>query len=108
VIHRVYLRLPATASYGLGGTDSICIECPAEQLNELCKWMRLTADSLDGKLSASELGYLQDALEPAARSKAFVEAVEECQNYSKSARTEEAKAVAMNIAVRIAQRAKRK
>ncbi len=38
---------------------------------------------------------------------AFVAAVEECEAYSKSAKSEEAKAVAMNLAVRITQRAKR-
>ena len=41
------------------------------------------------------------------RKAAFVAAVEECQAYSKNATSEEAKAVAMNLAVRITQRAKK-
>jgi hypothetical protein len=44
----------------------------------------------------------------AGRKAAFIAAVEECQAYSKSTTSEEAKAVAMNLAVRITQRAKRK
>lgn len=44
----------------------------------------------------------------AGRKAAFVAAVEECQAFSKSTQSEEAKAVAMNLAVRITQRAKRK
>ena len=42
-----------------------------------------------------------------AAAAAFIAAVEECQAYSKSTTSEEAKAVAMNLAVRITQRAKR-
>ena len=41
------------------------------------------------------------------RKAAFIAAVEECQAYSKSTTSEEAKAVAMNLAVRITQRAKK-
>lgn len=44
----------------------------------------------------------------AARRAAFVEAIEECQVYSKGATSEEARAVAMHIAVRITQRGKRR
>lgn len=38
---------------------------------------------------------------------AFLAAVEECEAYSKGAQSEEAKAVALNLAIRITQRAKR-
>jgi hypothetical protein len=108
VIHVVYLRLPADAKLLADkSADCVVIECPNTSIDELCKWLRLTADSLDGRLSASELGHLQDSVEPRVRAKAFIEAVEECALYSKSARTEEAKAVAMNIAVRITQRARK-
>jgi hypothetical protein len=41
------------------------------------------------------------------RKAALIAAVEECQAYSKSTTSEEAKAVAMNLAVRITQRAKK-
>ena len=44
----------------------------------------------------------------AGRKAGFIAAVEECEAYSKSTTSEEAKAVAMNLAVRITQRAKRK
>lgn len=43
----------------------------------------------------------------AGRKAAFIAAIEECEAYSKSTTSEEAKAVAMNLAVRITQRAKR-
>ena len=43
-----------------------------------------------------------------ARTAAFVGAIEECQAFSITAQSEEAKAVALNLAVRITQRAKRK
>ena len=49
---------------------------------------------------------VRDAFER-GRSAAFSAAVEECERYSKTANSEEGKAIALNLAVRITQRAKR-
>jgi len=81
--HRVYVRLPIGAKLSAEqGVGSIAIDCPPEGLDELCKWLRLTADSLDGKLSASELGYLQELVEEQADARGKLRAIEACQRYA--------------------------
>jgi len=81
--HRVYLRLPPGAALGSEqGAGSVAIECPRQELNELCRWLRLTADSLDGKLSASELGYLRELVKEQADTRGRLRAIEACQRYA--------------------------
>lgn len=63
----------------------------SNDLDGICKWV-------DAVVAATQT---------VARREAFIEAVDECEMYSKGAQTSEAKAVSLNIAVRITQRAKK-
>lgn len=74
--HIIYIRLPPDAKLAVEQSKTtITVECPHERIDEMCKWLRLTADSLDGRLSTSSLGYIQDVAVPAARARAFQEAI---------------------------------
>lgn len=102
--HRVYVRLPTgaklSAEQGDGSVPIVAIDCPREGLTELCKWLRLTADSLDGKLSASELGYLHELVEEQADARGKLRAIEACQRYAQEHPEEALTAtrIAQNIA----------
>lgn len=81
--HKVYLRLPVGAKLSPDQEAGVvAIDCFREQLDELCKWLRLTADSLDGTLSASELGHLQELIDAQADARGKLRAVEVCQRYA--------------------------
>ena len=104
--HRVYLRLPHDASLvAKQERGCVLIDVPnTSSLDELCKWLRLTADSLDGKLSASELGHLQEAIE-SVRSRAFLEAVEICRDYAKNGGGAQVAFMVSQIALRLVEKA---
>lgn len=83
MMHRVYLRLPEQATLAIEQSlGSVAIDCPHEHIDELCKWLRLTADSLDGNLSSSELGHLQDVVQKQADIQGRLRAIEACQRYA--------------------------
>lgn len=104
--HKVYLRLPPLARLASDqDPGSVRIECPSESLDELCKWLRLTADSLDGKLSASELGHLRDVAEQEVDAKTRVSAVAVCLRFAQE--HPEHSAAARQIGKLIAQGARR-
>ena len=106
MMHKVYLRLPPLAKLAADQEQgSVAIECGATELPELCKWLRLTADSLDGKLSASELGHLQEVLEQQVNARILLSAIEACQRYAQE-HPEHSRA-ATEIGIRIAEGADR-
>jgi hypothetical protein len=89
-MHRIYLRLtPSATLVEKQERGSVAIECPNDEIQELCKWLRLTADSLDGRLSASELGHLRDTVVSQERTKAFLEAIDICKKYPRELSSDE-------------------
>lgn len=112
MIHKIYLRLPDAACLAedqITAAHCVLIECPDVDLPELCKWLRLTADSLDGRLSASELGHLQDVVAAAVTNQGFnrglIRAVEICQRHAQE--HPETAAVAVQLAMRVTQEARK-
>lgn len=92
--HRIYLRLPPRAALSADQhAGCVSIECPAAELDELCKWLRLTADSLDGKLSASELGHLQRLVDEQSDMRGTLNAIKVCQEYAREHPAEAATAI---------------
>lgn len=98
---------PWIPAYGLYGTTEET-ECAACVLRRLLadERERTAREATTNKAYAKEMVQREKQAAEKAKRTAFAAALEECEAYSKGAKSEEAKAVAMNLAVRITQRAK--